>query len=377
MKSKKYLQIILYVYNEGILLLIFSMNYLVYLHSIGISQRVLFQMFLDSQDYQWVYEHLCYDFLKKYIDREETILKILEQKNILQTKNIDAKLQILWVQIITFWDKKYPENLKNISHPPYFLYVRWEIKGNDNFFSIVWSRKITSYAKKAWEMMIPKLTEYFTIVSGWAWWCDTLAHKISVDNQAKTIVVFGTGIDITYPVTNEYLFTQVLQTWGALVSIFPLGTPGGVYTFPVRNEIVAGMSSGILILEAWEKSWTLITANLALDQWKDLFVIPGDIFNKNYIGSNRLLKNGEAKLITQADDILEEYNYKVIHTQKKIQFENELQKEIYELLKYNLSLSIDEIIEKSQYDYWPLSLNLSLMELQGMIKKDLFGKYGI
>jgi DNA processing protein len=130
-------------------------------------------------------------------------------------------------------------------------------------------------------------------------------------------------------------------------------------------------------LEAGEKSWTLITANLALEQWKDLFAIPWDIFNPNYIGTNNLIKKWEAKLVTSAYDILQEYNYKIIDTQKEIILENEIQKNIYQLLKHNLSLSIDDFIEKTQYDYWVISLQLALMELNNVIRKDVFGKYEI
>lgn len=353
------------------------MNYLVYLHSLGITHKNLHKIFKNSSDYKYFFENLSFENLKKFIDNENQIQKILESKNKLNTKLIDKKLQSLSVKIITINDKNYPENLKQISAPPYFLYVRWELNWNDNFFAVVWSRKISLYAKKVGESIIPDLTKYFTIVSGWAWWCDTLAHKICVENNAKTVVIFWTWIDITYPSTNKNLFEEVIKTTWALISIFPLWTPGGIYTFPVRNEIVSGMSSWVLVLEAWEKSWTIITANLALDQWKDLFAVPGDIFSQNHIWTNNLIKTSQAKLITNSIDILEEYNYKFIDTKKEIILENEIQENIYWLLKYNLSLSIDDLIEKTSLEYWTLSLNLSLMELNWVIKKDMFWKYSI
>lgn len=353
------------------------MNYLVYLHSLGLTHKVLYKIFENNSDYKSFFNNLSFENLKKFIDNESQILKILELKNKLNTKTIDKKLQNLSVKIITINDKNYPENLKQISAPPYFLYVRWELKWNDNFFAVVWSRKISLYGKKVGESIIPDLTKYFTIVSGWAWGCDTLAHKISIENNWKTVVVFWTWIDITYPSWNKNLFEDVIKTGWALISIFPPWTPGGIYTFPVRNEIVSGMSSWVLVLEAWEKSWTIITANLALDQGKDLFAVPGDIFSQNHIWTNNLIKTGQAKLTTSSLDILDEYNYKVIDTKKEVILENEVQKNIYWLLKYNLSLSIDDLIEKTSLEYWVLSLNLSLMELNWVIKKDMFWKYGI
>ncbi|MDD5770561.1 MAG: DNA-processing protein DprA [Candidatus Gracilibacteria bacterium] len=353
------------------------MNYLVYLHSIGFTHKSLGDIFKNNENYEEFYKNINLETLGNFIKKEKQISSILQEKSRINTKNIDKKLYDLNVNIITIKDKSYPKNLKEISNPPYFLYVRGILNGNDNFFSIVGSRKISAYTKKVGESVIPDLTKYFTIVSGGAGGCDSLAHKICIENKSKTIVVFGTGIDITYPVSNNNLFEEVLKNSGALISIFPIGTHGSIYTFPIRNEIVSGISSGVLVLEAGEKSGTLITANLALDQGKDLFAIPGDIFNVNHIGTNNLIKNSNAKLITSSNDILEEYNYKIINTKKEIIFENETQENIYNLLKYNLSLSIDELIEKTNYNYGLLSLNLSLMELNYLIKKDLFGKYTI
>ncbi len=353
------------------------MEYLVYLHSIWLTHKKLNEIFEKNNNYELFYKELSVSLLKKFFDKEDQILKILETKNKLNTSIIDKKITNLWIHIITIKDENYPQNLKQISHPPYFLYVRWNLHGNDEFFSIVWSRKISQYAKKVGETIIPDLTKYFTIVSGWAWWCDTLAHKITLENNWKTIVVFWTGIDITYPNLNKNLFEEVIKKNWALISIFPIWTPGSLYTFPMRNEIVSGMSSWVLILEAGKKSGTLITANLALDQGKNLFAIPWDIFHPSYTGTNHLIKSSNAKLITSSDDILEEYNYQIIDTKKEIIFENDIQKDIYHLLKYNLSLNIDDIIEKTQYEYWVLSLNLALMELNEVIKKDIFGKYGL
>ncbi len=353
------------------------MKYLVFLHSLGFTHKNLHEIFEKNTDYEKFYNNLSKKTLEKYFFKDEQIEKILELKNKLDTKKLEEKLKKLQVKIITIKDKNYPEKLKNISNPPYFLYVRWEISWNDNFFAIVWSRKITQYAKKVGESIIPDLTKYFTVVSGGAWGCDTLAHKITLENSWKTIAVFWTWIDITYPVSNKNLFEEIIESSWALVSIFPLWTPGWIYTFPVRNEIVSGMSSWVLVLEAWEKSGTIITANLALDQWKDLFAIPGDIFHQNSIWTNNLIKTGQAKLTTNSIDILEEYNYKVIDTKKEIIFENEIQKNIFELLKFNLFLSIDEILEKTWLEYWVISLNLALMELNWVIKKDMMGKYGI
>lgn len=353
------------------------MNYLVYLHSLWLTHKQLHKIFKNSKDYRYVYENISFNFLKDFWVKDSSIENILQQKQEIDLKKIDNKLKDLNIKIINFDDENYPKNLKNISNPPYLIYVRWELNWEENFFSIVWSRKMSQYAKKVGESIIPKLLEYFTIVSGWAWWCDSLAHKIAIDNDKKTIVVFGTWIDVIYPSWNKKLFEDILLKNWVLMSIFSLWTLGNTYTFPIRNEIVSGISCWVLLLEAWEKSWTLITAKLALDQWRDVFAIPWDVFMPNYIWVNNLIKSSQAKLITKAEDILEEYGYKIIEEKKQIKFLNDIEKEIFDLLKYNLSLTIDDFLEKSPYNYGQLSLNLSIMEIRWVIKKNLFWSYEI
>ncbi len=353
------------------------MNYLAYLHSIWITQTKLSLIFEDNSDYKTFFDNLSQETLSKYYQNQNDIDKILTAKSKFNQRVIDIKIEKYSVSFITINDKNYPKLLKQISNPPYFLYVRWSLENIWECLSIIWSRKNTAYSKKVASALIPELIPYFTIVSGGAWGCDTLAHEVTVENKGKTLVVFWTWIDITYPAWNSWLFEKVIETWGALISIFPISSPGGIYTFPIRNQIVAGISKWLLVLEAGESSGTLITANLALDYSRDVFCIPGDIFSPNYVWTNNLIKTWQSKLITKSDDILEEYNYKVISKEKKVVFNNEIEERIYNLLKYNLSLSIDEIIEKSWISYGELSLNLSMMELWGLIKKDLFGKYGI
>ncbi|MDP5038954.1 MAG: DNA-protecting protein DprA, partial [Candidatus Gracilibacteria bacterium] len=227
-------------------------------------------------------------------------------------------------------------------------------------------------------LIIPDLVNYFTIVSGGAGGCDSLAHKIALEKKGKTIVVFGTGIDVCYPEINRGMFENIIDTGGGLLSIFPIGTIGSNFTFPIRNEIVSGISSGVLVLQAQKKSGTLITANLALEQSRDLFCVPGDIFSPDFEGCNDLIKSGSAKLVTKSEDILEEYNLKTIPKNKKIPiFDTQIEADIFELLKYNLSLNVDEILEKTNYNYAEITINLSSLELSGIIKKDLFGKYEI
>lgn len=351
------------------------MNFLAYLHSCWVTHKKLFDLFSKEQNFQNVWENLEVYLTKmthwNVKEREE----ILQKYSKFSPKKIDDILKKLDVSLIDFYSWEYPARLKMISNPPFILYVRGKIDTQESCFSVIGSRKMSNYWKKAGEIFVKDLSEYFTIVSGGAGWCDTLAHRVCVENHKKTIVVFGTGIDQTYPAGNASLFEAVIQNGGALVSSFPLWTTGNVYTFPVRNEIVAGMSVGVLLLEAWQSSGTLITAQLALDQGKDVFAVPGDIFHPNFEGTHALIQSGSAQLVTKSEDILREYHYKSVNKNVHFSFQNDIQTALYDLLKYHLSLSVDEILEKTDFSYAEISLNLSLMEILWALKKDIFWKY--
>jgi len=244
-------------------------------------------------------------------------------------------------------------------------------------FSVVWSRKISPYWEKAIEKIIPDLAKYFVIVSGWAAWCDTKAHNETLKSSWDTIAVLWTGIDINYPMENSLLYDKIVQNWWAVISIFPVWTAWSNFTFPIRNEIVAWLSVWTLIVEAEEKSGSLITAKLALDLWKDVFALVWSIFSSYSVWTNNLVLSWEAKMITKSLDILEEYNISLQKTSKKtIVFDDEIESQIYEILSL-YSLTNDEIIKKISLEVSLVSLKLSIMELKWLIKKTKFSKYEI
>jgi len=354
-----------------------DLKYLVYLHSLWFSQEKLSYIFNDNTDYKSFYDNIKSLNFEKYKIRKDIQKKILDNYEKIDLKKIDKTLEDLDVKIITINNDLYPKNLKQIAKPPYFLYLRWEINPKDNFLSVIWSRKSSIYAKNACNHILKWLLNHFTIVSGWAIWSDSIAHKTTLDNKWKTIAVFWTWIDINYPSSNSKLYDDIIKNNWGLISIFPLWTPWSVFSFPIRNEIVAWISSWVLVLQAWEKSWTLITANLALEQWKDVFCIPSHIFDTSYEGSNNLIKNWNAKLVTSSQDILEEYNYKEISQDVAIDFQNDIEEELFLILKNSLWLSVDELLEKTDISYTDLSINLSMLEIRWIIKKDSFWKYFI
>lgn len=243
-----------------------STRYLVFLHSLGFSQRSLVKIFDKDQDYEGFYHRLDSSLLKRLGLRDEKIASVLEKKMNLQEDVILETLAKWRVQIVTMHDARYPPLLRETKIYPYFLYVRGNLQEDRPYFSIVGSRKSTPYSRTALENIIPSLVSSgYGVVSGGAYGVDALAHGVTLDVSGYTVAVFGTGIDQYYPIKNRELFERILISGGALVSTFPLGTGPEAFNFPVRNEIVAGVSQGVLVTEAGEKSGTLITAALALD----------------------------------------------------------------------------------------------------------------
>lgn len=353
---------------------------LVFLHSIGFSQKALARIFENDENYEDFYNQIDYLFLQKLEFKEEKIQTVLDKKQKLDTAKIIELIEKLHIQIITTHNPLYPELLFQTPVCPYFLYVRGILPTHTNLLSIIGSRKSTSYSRTILTNIIPDLVrEWYGIVSGWAYGVDSIGHKITLENNGYTLSVFGTGIDRCYPKENKELFNEILASRGALISPFPLGTLPEPYNFPIRNEIVAGISKGTLVTESAEKSGTLITAWLSLDFGRDVFAIPGDITKATSIGTNSLIRDGQAKLTISASDILSEYGPVTILTQVEIlptlpKFDDPIEASIYELLT-NESLDISTIAHQLEMDAVLIAGKLSMMEVYGTVEITIDGSY--
>ncbi len=261
------------------------------------------------------------------------------------------------------------------------LYVRWTLKEERKMLGIVGSRKNTQYGKKILEKIIPDLIfAGCGIVSGGAYGIDALSHEITLQNNGYTISVFGCSVDIYYPVQNTKLFDTILEKWWALVSIFPVWTEAESYMFPIRNEVVAALSDGIIIPEAGIKSGTLITAGLALEHGRDVFAIPGDIFRETSEWCNQLIARGEAQCIQNAWDILQEYFPQTTMTPISLfsekEFASEEQKNIYNAIA-QWSNTPDTLWQNTEYTIEIIILNLAMLEMEWHIRLWNSGKYDI
>ena len=276
----------------------------------------------------------------------------------------------LEIKQVSIEDKNYPESLKNIKNPPKVLYYRGSfIKAEEKLFAIVGTRIPSDYGKEVTLKISSELAESsITIISGMAPGIDTIAHKAVVEKGMRTIAVLGTGLDeeSIYPKDNIGLSREIIENGGCLISELPPGTRGSKFTFPKRNRIVSGLSSGVLVVEAKEKSGSLITAKYAKEQEKNLFAIPGSIFSSNSKGTNSLIKEG-AKIVTSTNDILETLDISDVELKGNLLIEDADEKLIINQLKEE-SLDINKIIEKTGLSPSAVATKLALMEISGTIR---------
>lgn len=212
------------------------------------------------------------------------------------------------IEIITRYDKDYPEKLKQIYDPPQILYLQGnrEIL-NQNSIAIVGARICSNYGKTITEKFAYELAKKnIVIISGLARGIDSYAHKGTLQAKGKTIGVLGCGLDRTYPVENQNLATEILLNKGAIISEYVIGTKPMAINFPRRNRIISGLSDGVLVVEAKQRSGSFITVDFALEQGKEVYAVPGNINSITSEGTNELIKQG-AKIVTKVQDITEDF----------------------------------------------------------------------
>jgi len=281
------------------------------------------------------------------------------------------------IKTITIKDKDYPKLLRGIKDAPKILYFRGELKNNEEkCFAVVGARICSPYGKEAALEIAGELAEAgLTIVSGLAPGIDTFAHLAALERKGRQIAVLGTGIDeeSLYPRSNIELSRKIIAAGGCLVSEYPPGTSGTKFTFPRRNRIISGLSLGVLVVEAKQKSGALITADWAKKQGRKIFAVPGPIHSLNSKGPHFLIKSG-AKLVENANDILRELNLGLSvsntdrPTDKTIRGENEKEDLILEVLAKEESLDIDRIIEKTKLPASVTAGTIAILEIKGKVR---------
>ncbi len=297
---------------------------------------------------------------------------------IIQTRekiNLDQELEKihkLGINIITIGDKNYPKLLKEIADPPAILYVKGKIIPRDELaIAVVGSRKHTSYGGRVCSDITEELAESgITIVSGLALGIDAISHQAALSAGGRTIGVLGCGLDQIYPVSNRHIAEKIINDSGAIISEFPLGTPPMKYNFPIRNRIIAGLSLGVLVIEASLKSGSLLTSQSALEYNREVFAVPGSIYSENSAGPNNLIKIG-AKLVSSAQDILNELNIEVqakIVKAKTILPDSKEEDIILKILSRDEPTHVDKLTKESKLEMAKINQTLILMEMKGKVR---------
>ena len=288
--------------------------------------------------------------------------------------SLDAEMERLEryrVKVLTWNDPAFPPRLREIYDVPPVLYVRGELTAEDEWaIATVGTRRATIYGREVTERIVSDLARSkITIVSGLARGIDSVAHRAALDAGGRTIAVFACGLDVVYPPENLQL-AQAIMERGALVSDYHLGTTPKAENFPRRNRIMSGLSLGVLVTEAGEGSGALITANLALEQNREVFAVPGSVLSPASRGANRLIQDG-AKLVRDANDVLEELNLTMVPQQlemKELIPADETEALLLRQLGHEPT-HIDDVCRQSRLPVSVVSSTLALMELKGMVRQ--------
>lgn len=353
------------------------------------SDLLLFLSSLNT-NYNWIrpilenyaaLEDIRYDSAKKLLEVDPKIYEFI-QKNI-NKFNIDLYKEKLWengIKFTTYGDSKYPKQLLSIDDAPYTLYYKGDLTEEfDSCISFVGARKCSQYGSYACKKFVSEISQYkIPVVSGLALGIDKISHQTALENNNKTIGVLGCGIDQIYPRSNYRVFQDMISSHnGVIMSEYPFGIAPLPYNFPFRNRIISGLSLATVVIEAKEKSGTLITSSYALSQGRDIFAVPGNINSVYSTGTNQLIKDG-AYLLTDVLDIITQipqFQSKYIE-KPQLSFDlNELENKIFNLLKVN-SNSPDEISLKLNEDISDVLMSLTKMELLGIVV-DIGSKYSL
>ncbi len=275
------------------------------------------------------------------------------------------------VQFVSYFDKKYPISFKKLENPPIGIYCKGNVGllNADLKIAVVGTRKITSYGISVTEAIVSGLlSRGVCIVSGLALGVDGLAHKVTLENKGSTIAVMPCGVDCCLPSENFSIYSQILKNKGLIVSEYPLSQSPNKGTFLARNRLIAALSEGILVTEAAEDSGSLVTAEWGFTLLKKVFAVPGPINSHMARGSLKLLKQG-ARLVTEGDDVMEEFktnNLKIRTTINEFVNLSKEEKKIVEILQ-NEDMTVDSLSKKVKMKNIFVTSLVSGLELKGLV----------
>lgn len=349
-----------------------------YLSYLGVSRKRLVEFLKYTQT---PYETITQPSLPKQVE------EILGRDNLVKLQEYDAKASInnlkeslkneAEINVVTIMDDKFPKSLTLIPDPPLYIFYMGDLSvlNSEYILGVVGTRKPSPYGVSVTESFVSELAKNGVVtVSGLAYGIDSFVAKTTLKENGKTVAVLGSGLKNIYPASNISLAKKIVEAGGLVMSEYFPGISPTKYTFPERNRIISGVSRGTLVIEAGEKSGSLITANFAIEQAKELFVVPGNINSINSKGSNYLIDELPDTFTISPQRILKSFGLtqEMAKEQKSYQYSMEEQRVIDAL--GDGEKTTDELCEILKEDFKTLNLLLTEMEISGIIRK-LTGDY--
>lgn len=317
-------------------------------------------------------KHVSPELLISLGCKQETVERVLGELDTFDQTKVEAALQKQGIIFIDIEDPRYPRMLKETSDPPIFLYIKGDLSiFNQPSIALVGTRQMSSYGRRVTQTFTEALAKSGLVtVSGLASGVDTIVAEETIKAKGKTIAVLGHGLDTIFPAENTKLADSIVANGGIVMTEEAMGVPGDAFRFPKRNRIVAGLTLGTVVLEAPIGSGALITARQALDEGRDVFIVPGQIFDTHYEGSHKMLASGAAKLVTKPEEVLSELG---IHQREELAeptlFDptTDLERMVYNALTA-MPQKVDDVVEKAKLKTPDVTSTLTMLELQGAAK---------
>lgn len=285
-------------------------------------------------------------------------------------EDIISRLNREGVNYVSIIDDEYPDQLREIYDPPIVLFCKGDVSVlKTRCIGVVGTRTPTRYGQKVCDSFAREFARSgLTVVSGFARGVDSIAHKAVVDSDAPTIAVFACGLDTCYPSENRGLYDAIIAHGGLIVTEYPLGVKPLQYHFPERNRIISGLSEGVFLPEATLKSGSLITARLAIEQGKDLFVVPGNINSPESEGTNKLLQEMPHAFVLAPEDVFDRLGVKQVKRETEVVELNMAETMIVDAL-HDREMHFEELLEISGLGAGELNTLLMNLQLNGIIEE--------
>ncbi|MBN2307252.1 DNA-processing protein DprA [Candidatus Peregrinibacteria bacterium] len=322
--------------------------------------------------FKTAWKQLTAEDIRQLNVRHEKSSRVLEIRERISFEQMMTLVRDLDIKIHYVDDEDYPMTLKNVESPPPFLFVRGKLPEFHKAIAVVGTRGNTDYGKNVTKRFTSDLVRHgFVIVSGLAIGIDSIAHRTALELNGTTVAVLGSGIDVITPFSNHRLAQEIIQSEGAILSAYPLGTPARKHHFPERNAIISGLCQGVLVTEGGCHSGALHTVKAAHEQGREVFAVPIDVNKYALSGTNRCIREGTAKLVENVEHILEEFKMKIKNMTQPIEFTHE-ERIVMEKLATG-EKSMDDLVYATEFDVPKLSEIILHLQLKNAVVQQEYG----